>query len=205
MRVSAIVWTARLRATIASAVEPVAHRTSAAGRERACPGQRCEGRLVAHAARVGVADDGLRGADRTESVAVDETGSDRFDELVELAPVGLQRLSGLAQRHAEPADLVVSDGLFNGGVGGSRRRARATRAVSVRGARMRSRSRSVPVSSRARSRLVCAVAVVVSSWRVLSRMRNASRGPSARPVSHRVGYRRRPLRRCQRRHLSHRV
>ena len=52
------------------------------------------------------------------------------------------------------------------------------------------RSVSSPRSSSARSRLVCAVLVVVSSWRAPSRIRSASRSPSARGVGSRSASRR---------------
>lgn len=70
-------------------------------------------------AGVGVADDRLGGDDRAQSAAVGEAGGDRVGQLVALAPVGRQRPGGLAQRHAEPANLVVADGLLDGGVGGN--------------------------------------------------------------------------------------
>lgn len=52
------------------------------------------------------------------------------------------------------------------------------------------RSLSSPASSRARSRLACAVLVTAMSWRALSRIRSASRSPSARGTGSRSASRR---------------
>ena len=80
-------------------------------------GQGGEGGVVADPAGVGVADDGLGGADRAESAAVGEAGRDGVDQLLELAAVGFQRVGASTKYQAEPANLVMADGLLDGGVG----------------------------------------------------------------------------------------
>ena len=73
---------------------------------------------------------------------------------------------------------------------GRRRRASAVRVSSGSAPRASSRSVSSPSRSSARSRLVCAVLAMVRSWRAPSRIRSASRSPSARGVGSRSASRR---------------
>jgi hypothetical protein len=122
------------------------------------------------------------GADRADAAPIGQAGGDVVDDGVQLRAVGLECVGGLAERQGESADLGVPNCLMavgvvglstpgQGGENGVGERAAGGLAVGV-----------VAPSSRARRRLVCAVLLVVSSRRAPSRIRSASRSPSARGV-----------------------
>jgi hypothetical protein len=90
---------------VAAAVEPVPDGLAAAGRDRAGAAEGGERGLVAAAAGVGEADDGLRGADRPDAVAAGQAGGDVVDDGQQLAAVVLELAPGLGQRERQAGDL----------------------------------------------------------------------------------------------------
>jgi hypothetical protein len=104
---------------VAAAVEPVPHGLTAAGGDRAGAGQRGERGVAANPADVGERHHDLGGADRPDAGSLGQPGCELFDQLVQLASVGLQRAGGFADRDREPTNLAVPHGLQPVGLDGS--------------------------------------------------------------------------------------
>jgi hypothetical protein len=95
-----------------------------------------------------------------------------------------------ADGEGEAAGLGAPDGVFAGLVLTAAAARDGSEPVEVSAPRDSARSASLPVSSNARRRLIVRVLAVVSSRRAPSRMRSASRSPSARGVGSRSASRR---------------
>jgi Alcohol dehydrogenase GroES-like domain len=122
--------------------------------------------------------------DATWTGNLDPGGRDRTPIIPSHEMSGVVAALGPGVTEAEAGDEVYGLIPFvrDGAAAGS---ARAASAVWVREPRAAWRSMSSPASSKARSRLICAVRITAISWRATSRIRSASRSPSARGAASR--------------------
>ena len=91
---------------------------AAGGLDRAGPGEFGEGGVVAAATRVGERDDGLGGADRTDSGPGGQPRDQVVDDRGQLGAVGFERAGRLTQRQSEPPNLAVAYDLLAAGTCG---------------------------------------------------------------------------------------
>src|SRR5882757_2214238 len=103
---------------VSASVQPVAHGAPAGGFQRAGAREGRECGVVAAPPDVGERRDGLSGADRANTGAVKQPGSEVVDDGLHLGSVGLEGTSGFPQRQSEPADLALAHSLFSAGVTG---------------------------------------------------------------------------------------
>src|SRR5919112_1821561 len=102
---------------VTTAVEPMPDDPAATGWDGVVAAQGGARGFVAAAAWVGEADHGLGGTDRSDTVPVDETGSDVGHDGQQLSAIDLELAPGLLQREREPLDLSMTHGMVAAGRG----------------------------------------------------------------------------------------